>query len=48
MVLSRKTAPLISLCIKLIARGIPATVKGKAIGDQIKEDLKAIGIHSRF
>lgn len=43
MVLSRKTAPLVSLCIKLIARGIAATVKGKAIGDQIKEDLKAIG-----
>jgi superfamily I DNA/RNA helicase len=43
MVLSRKTAPLVSLCIKLIARGIPATVKGKSIGEQIKADLEAIG-----
>lgn len=43
MVLSRKTAPLVSLCIKLIARGIAATVKGKAIGEQVKGDLEEIG-----
>lgn len=42
MVISRKTAPLVSLCIKLIARGIAATVKGKAIGEQIKNDLEEI------
>lgn len=42
LVISRKTAPLVSLCIRLIAKGIKATVKGKAIGDQIKKDLDAI------
>lgn len=43
LVLSRKTAPLVNLCIKLIAKGIAATVKGKAIGEQIKKDLEDIG-----
>lgn len=43
LILSRKTAPLVSLCIKLISRGIAATVKGKAIGEQIKKDLETIG-----
>ena len=42
MVLSRKTAPLVSLCIRLIGRGIAATVKGKDIGSQIKSELEAI------
>ena len=42
MVLSRKTAPLVSLCIKLISKGIAATVKGKAIGELIKNDLQEI------
>ncbi|MDF0553113.1 ATP-dependent helicase [Kamptonema sp. UHCC 0994] len=42
MVISRKTAPLVSLCIKLISQGIAATVKGKAIGAQLKGDLQEI------
>lgn len=42
MVLSRKTAPLVSLCIRLIARGIAATVKGRDIGKQIKYELETI------
>ena len=42
MVLSRKTAPLVSLCIRLIGKGIAATVKGKDIGQQIKSELEAI------
>jgi hypothetical protein len=42
MVISRKTAPLVSLCIKLIAKGIKATVKGRDIGETIKKDLEAI------
>lgn len=42
MVISRKTAPLVSLCIKLIAKGIKATVKGRDIGETIKRDLEAI------
>lgn len=42
MVISRKTAPLVSLCIKLISQGIAATVKGKAIGLQLVGDLREI------
>lgn len=41
-VISRKTAPLVSQCIKLIARGIAATVKGRDIGESIKRDLEEI------
>ncbi len=43
MILCRKTAPLVTRCIKLIARGIKATVKGRDIGEQIKRDLEDIG-----
>jgi DNA-binding transcriptional ArsR family regulator len=42
MVICRKTAPLVSLCIKLISKGIAATVKGREIGELIKGDLKEI------
>jgi DNA helicase-2/ATP-dependent DNA helicase PcrA len=42
MVICRKTAPLVRLCIRLIAKGIGATVKGKAIGELIKLDLQEI------
>lgn len=42
LVLSRKTAPLVSLCIKLIGRGIPATVRGRDIGRQMKSELAEI------
>lgn len=48
MVLSRKTAPLVSLCIKLISKGIAATVKGKAIGELIKSDLQEIAKMPEF
>ncbi len=42
MVICRKTAPLVSLCIKLISKGIAATVKGRETGELIKGDLKEI------
>ena len=42
MVIGRKTAPLVSLCIRLISRGIKATVKGKDIGESLKKDLDEI------
>jgi superfamily I DNA/RNA helicase len=42
MVICRKTAPLVRLCIRLIAKGIGATVKGKAIGELIKFYLQEI------
>lgn len=42
MVIGRKTAPLVSLCIKLISRGIKATVKGRDIGESLKKDLDEI------
>jgi superfamily I DNA/RNA helicase len=37
MVLCRMTAPLITLCLQLIAQNIPATVKGREIGKQLGE-----------
>lgn len=42
MVLARKTAPLVSMCIKLISRGVSASVLGKDIGEQLKGDLEEI------
>lgn len=41
-VISRKTAPLISCCIRLLAKGIAATVKGRDIGETIKRELEEI------
>ena len=42
MVLARKTAPLVNLCLRLISKGITATVKGRDIGQQIVAELMAI------
>ena len=42
MVLSRKTAPLVKLCIRLITDGIRATVKGRDIGETLKRELENI------
>ncbi|MDB9515753.1 UvrD-helicase domain-containing protein [Roseofilum reptotaenium CS-1145] len=42
LVLCRKTAPLVSLCIKLIGAGMSATVKGRAIGDTLKKVIEEI------
>ncbi|GAX45764.1 UvrD/REP helicase [Tolypothrix sp. NIES-4075] len=41
-IIGRKTAPLVSLCIKLISQGIKATVKGKDIGESLKKELDQI------
>ncbi len=48
MVLSRKTAPLVKLCIQLITRGICATVKGRDISDSLKRELENIAKLPRF
>ena len=42
MVLSRKTSPLVRLCIRLIADGVRATVKGRNIGETLKRELESI------
>ncbi len=42
MVLARKTAPLVSQCIKLISRGIPAQVKGRDIGQTLVREVEVI------
>ncbi|MBE9064120.1 UvrD-helicase domain-containing protein [cf. Phormidesmis sp. LEGE 11477] len=42
MVLSRKTAPLVRLCIRLIADGVRAAVKGRNIGETLKRELENI------
>lgn len=48
MVLSRKTAPLVSLCLNLLSRGIKATVEGRKIGDSIKNEIDLIAKQPRF
>ncbi|OUL23985.1 hypothetical protein BV378_20350 [Nostoc sp. RF31YmG] len=42
IIISRKTAPLVSLCIRLIGQGIKATVKGRDVGDSLKKELERI------
>jgi DNA helicase II / ATP-dependent DNA helicase PcrA len=42
LVICRKTAPLMKLCMELIAQGMAATVKGRDIGAQIAKELDAI------
>ena len=43
MVICRKTAPLVSLCIKLIARGVPATVKSAQSVNKSKAIYRKLG-----
>ena len=42
IIICRKTAPLVSLCIRLISQGIKATVKGRDVGDFLKKELDQI------
>ncbi|MEH2184629.1 MAG: 3'-5' exonuclease [Nostoc sp.] len=42
IIIARKTAPLVSLCIRLISQGIKATVKGRDVGDFLKKELDQI------
>ena len=42
LIICRVTAPLISLCLKLIAQGVPARVRGRAIGDGFITIIKKI------
>lgn len=42
MILGRKTAPLVGLCIRLISQGKKAIVKGKKIGETLKKELDEI------
>lgn len=48
LILSRMTAPAISLCIQLIARKIPARVKGRDIGAALARDVQQISEQPRF
>lgn len=52
LILSRKTAPLVKYCLKLISEGLPATVKGRDIGKGLvklsTEVLKSIPHHNQF
>lgn len=45
MVLGRKTAPLVSLCIKLISQGKKAIVKGKSIGENLSKEVEQIALN---
>ena len=42
IIIARKNAPLVSLCIRLISQGIKATVKGRDVGDFLKKELDQI------
>ncbi|WP_013323833.1 UvrD-helicase domain-containing protein [Gloeothece verrucosa] len=42
LILSRKTNPLVSTCIRLLAKGVSAKIKGKDIGKIIQQELEAI------
>lgn len=42
IIICRKTAPLVSLCIRLISQGIKATVLGRDVGDFLKKELDQI------
>ncbi len=42
MIIGRKTAPLVGLCIRLIGRGKKAIVKGKEIGKSLSKELDEI------
>ena len=48
LVLSRKTEPLVTLCIQLVGLGLVATVRGKDIGESLKHDLGAISQMPNF
>ena len=43
MILCRKSAPLVGLCFKLLAKGMTAMVKGKDIADTLLSIIKASG-----
>lgn len=42
MVLSRKSAPLVGLCLRLISKGNPAIVKGRDISEGLKSMIKRV------
>lgn len=42
VIIGRKNAPLVSLCVKLIGQGVKATVKGRDVGDLIKKEIDLI------
>ncbi len=42
LIICRTTAPLVSLCLKLIAQGVPARVRGRAIGEGFITVIKKI------
>lgn len=42
IIICRKTAPLVSLCIRLISQGVKATVKGRDVGEFLKKELDQI------
>jgi len=48
IVLSRKTAPLVNLCIQLISKSLPAKVKGRDIGEMLKKDFEEIAATPNF
>lgn len=51
MIICRKSAPLVSVCLRLLANGIAANIKGKDMGEGLKNlvvKMKAKNLHSLF
>lgn len=42
LILCRTTAPLVTLCLKLIAQGVPARVRGRSIGEGMVAVIKKV------
>jgi superfamily I DNA/RNA helicase len=48
LIISRRTAPVIKLCIELIAKRIPARVRGRDIGKSLTTIVKEVAKHPNF
>lgn len=48
LVVSRRTAPVVKLCIELIAKRIPARVRGRDIGKALTTIVKEVAKHPEF
>ena len=47
-IICRLNAPLISLCLKLIARRVPAKVRGRNVAEQLKDTVEEVAKHRDF
>lgn len=48
LIISRRTAPAVKMCIELIARRVPARVRGRDIGKSLTTIVRTIATHPEF